>query len=79
MFFEAYAIPSKFVHPTLFGTPNRSQEVPPPMYTILKVTHCLVVETVLVRQWYFHGDAFPRNTQRVTPGRWRPKPCLTLL
>src|SRR5207237_4390550 len=59
LFFEAYAIPSKFVHPTLFGTTNRSQEVPPPIYSTLKVTHCLVVETVLVHQWYFHDDAFP--------------------
>ena len=74
MFFEAYAIPSKFVHPTLFGTPNLLQEVPPPMYSTLKVTHCLVVESVLVHQRYFHGDAFPRNTHRVTSERWRPKP-----
>ena len=74
MIFGAYAIPSKFVHPTLFGTPNRSKEAPPHMYSTLKVTHCLVVETVLVHQWYFHGDAFPRNTHRVTSERWRPKP-----
>jgi len=59
MFFEAYAMPSKFIHPTFFGTRNLSQEVPPPMYSTLKNTHCLVVETVLAHQRYFHGDAFP--------------------
>jgi len=59
MFFEAYAMPSKYIHPTFFGIRNLSQEMPPPMYNTLKNTHCLVVETVLAHQRYFHGDALP--------------------
>jgi len=57
MFFEAYAMPSKFNYPTFFGTRNVSNEEPPFMYNTLKSTHCLVVETVLAHQRYFRGNA----------------------
>jgi hypothetical protein len=57
MFFEAYIMPSKFIHPTFFGTRNLAKEGPTPIHNTLKSTHCLIVETVLAHQRYFHGNA----------------------
>ncbi len=54
--FEAFVLPSKFIHTTYFGTRHLSRESPTPMHNTLKATHALAVETILVHQRYFKGD-----------------------
>lgn len=54
--FEAFVLPSKFIHPTYFGTRQVSKEGPTPLPNILKATHVLAVETLLTHQRFFKGD-----------------------
>src|SRR5205085_2264909 len=54
--FEAFLLPSKFIHPTYFGTRQVSKDGPTPLPNILKATHALAVETLLTHQRFFKGD-----------------------
>jgi hypothetical protein len=55
--FEAFVLPSKYIHPTYFGTRNLSQiTTTVPLYNTLKATHILTLETALAHQRYFEGD-----------------------
>lgn len=54
--FEAFVIPSKFIHPTYFGTRQLSRNHPAPVPNTLKATHVLTLETVLTHQRYFKHD-----------------------
>ncbi len=54
--FEAFLLPSKFIHPTYFGTRQLSKQGPTPLPNILKATHTLAVETLLTHQRFFKGD-----------------------
>jgi hypothetical protein len=54
--FEAFVLPSKFIHPTYFGTRHLSRQSPTPTSNTLKATHTLAVETILVHQRFFKGD-----------------------
>ncbi|MGC9971691.1 MAG: DUF5677 domain-containing protein [Bryobacteraceae bacterium] len=54
--FEAFVLPSKYIHPTYFGTRHLSRESPTPMHNTLKATHALAVETILVHQRFFKND-----------------------
>ena len=53
MYFEAFVMPSKFIHPTYLGTHMTSVEMTP-MYNTIKHTHALTIETILAH-YYFHG------------------------
>jgi len=39
LYFEAFLVPSKLIHPTYFGTRQVSKEGPTPLPNILKATH----------------------------------------
>jgi hypothetical protein len=54
--FEAFVLPSKFIHPTYFGARQLSRESPTPMHNTLKAAHALAVEIILVHQRFFKGD-----------------------
>jgi hypothetical protein len=51
MFFDAFELPSKIIHPTYWGT--RQAFTSPPMYNTLKHAHEVLLETILVHQRYF--------------------------
>jgi hypothetical protein len=51
MFFDAFELPSKFIHPTYWGT--RQVISSPPMYNTLKHAHEILLETILVHPRYF--------------------------
>jgi Family of unknown function (DUF5677) len=63
MFFEAYEMPSKFIHPTYFGTQSIVRS--PPMYNTLKLTHAILLETIIAHQRYFRGEVSERVMQVV--------------
>jgi hypothetical protein len=46
MHFEAFVMPSKYIHPTCFGTRASSRDVAP-LNNTLKHTHALAIETIL--------------------------------
>jgi hypothetical protein len=48
--FEAFELPSKFIHPTYFGTHRLSRESPGPRHNTLKATHALAIEMILAPQ-----------------------------
>jgi hypothetical protein len=54
--FEAFLMPSKFIHPTYWGAHQVSKASPAPLLNLLKITHTLTLETALVHQRYFEGD-----------------------
>jgi hypothetical protein len=54
--FEAFVLPSKFIHPTYFGAHQLSRESPAPLRNTLKAAHTLAVETILVHQRFFKDD-----------------------
>lgn len=58
IFFEAYEMPSKFIHPTYFGT--RGITLSAPMHNTLKHTHGLLVETIVAHQRYSSGEVSER-------------------
>ena len=62
--FEAFLLPSKFIHPTYFGTRLVSKEGPAPLPNILKATHALAVETLLTHQRFFKGDPLASSLVR---------------
>jgi len=60
--FEGFVLPSKFIHPTYFGTHVISRGSPAPLPNMLKATHILTLETALVHQRYFKGDPLASPT-----------------
>jgi len=54
--FEAFVLPTKFIHPTYFGTHQLSGDKSAPLLNTLKATHVLTLETALAHQRYFKGD-----------------------
>ncbi|MCX6599260.1 MAG: DUF5677 domain-containing protein [Acidobacteria bacterium] len=62
--FEAFLLPSKFIHPTYFGTRQISRESPTGLRNILKATHTLAVETVLTHQRHFRGSPLASSLAR---------------
>lgn len=52
MFFDAFELPSKFIHPTYWGTHQAVQD--PPMYNTLKKAHEILIEIILSHQKYFY-------------------------
>jgi hypothetical protein len=55
MFFEAFEMPSKFIHPTYFGTYSITGAAP--VHNTLKHTHENLLETILAHERYFRGAA----------------------
>jgi GNAT superfamily N-acetyltransferase len=53
MHFEAFVMPSKYIHPTYFGSRGTSSDITP-MNNTLKHTHALALETIITHQRYFH-------------------------
>jgi hypothetical protein len=51
MFFDAFEVPSKFIHPTYWGTHQAAGDAP--MYNTLKHAHEILLEIFLVHQRYF--------------------------
>ncbi|MGA7561529.1 MAG: DUF5677 domain-containing protein [Terriglobales bacterium] len=54
MFFDAFELPSKFIHPTYWGTHEAAKRAP--MHNTLKHAHELLLEIILVHHRYFHGQ-----------------------
>lgn len=54
MFFDAFELPSKFIHPTYWGACQAIKS--PPMYNTLKHAHEILLETILVHQKYFRPE-----------------------
>jgi hypothetical protein len=54
--FEGFILPTKFIHPTYFGTHQVSGDKVAPLPNTLKATHVLTLETALAHQRYFKGD-----------------------
>jgi Family of unknown function (DUF5677) len=63
MFFEAYEMPSKFIHPTYFGTQSIVRS--PPMYNTLKLTHATLLEAILAHERYSRGEVSEQVVQVV--------------
>lgn len=53
MHFEGFVLPSKYIHPTYFGSRGTSSDATP-MNNTLKRTHALALETIITHQRYFH-------------------------
>jgi hypothetical protein len=54
--FDAFLLPSKYIHPSYFGTRDQLGMSEAPLYNILKATHTLTVETVLTHQRHYKSD-----------------------
>jgi hypothetical protein len=57
LYFSCYTMPSKLLHPTVWGTYER---VKPdnPMYNTLNCLHHLIVETIMIHRRHFRGKQF---------------------
>ena len=62
MFFDAFELPSKFIHPTYWGTHEAAKRAP--MHNTLKHAHELLLEIILVHHRCFTG-------KRRFPNQWR--------
>jgi hypothetical protein len=56
LYLEAYSLPNKLIHPTLFGTGQVSSDGPTPLRNILIAMHALAVETLLTHERFFKRD-----------------------
>jgi|ERR1035437_1599275 hypothetical protein len=64
MFFDAFELPSKFIHPTYWGTHEAASSAP--MYNTLKHAHELLLEIILVHHRYFHeGEQISQSVEDV--------------
>ena len=60
MFFHAYELASKFIHPTLWGTHQITRGAD--VYNTLKNTHELLLHTILAHHKYFRdGQPLPEQ------------------
>ncbi len=64
MFFDAFELPSKFIHPTYWGTHEAAKSGP--MYNTLKHAHEILLEILLAHHRYFHrGERISRSVDDV--------------
>jgi hypothetical protein len=57
LYLNGYLMPSKLMHPTLWGTRDRVKSESP-MYNTLNCLHHLMVETILIHRRHFMGRQF---------------------
>jgi hypothetical protein len=57
LYLNSYLMPSKLMHPTLWGTRDRIRPESP-MYNTLNGLHYLIIETILVHRRHFIGKQF---------------------